>query len=198
MSSLVYSRNPRCYQGKVSSQVLNNLASHLSNLNHSHIKSSLLLRGSPQTCLILPFPTPWSMPFSPDHTQDPILLDYICPITQDSSQMALPEPPPQWDRLCPTSEELYHLLLLVLCMCSTSYYVQCLPFLLYTVSSCSEGVMFYTYFYPAQCPSLCPRTQISKHPFEIIILTVWGQFIMTDIHVVTWNNQLLINHYSPD
>lgn len=94
MSSLVYSRNPRCYQGKVSSQVLNNLASHLSNLNHSHIKSSLLLRGSPQTCLILPFPTPWSMPFSPDHTQDPILLDYICPITQDSSQMALPDPPP--------------------------------------------------------------------------------------------------------
>lgn len=94
MSSLVYSRNPRCYQGKLSSQVLNNLASHLSNLNHSHIKSSLLLRGSPQTCLILPFPTPWSMPFSPDHTQDPILLNYICPITQDSSQMALPDPPP--------------------------------------------------------------------------------------------------------
>lgn len=154
MSSLVYSRNPKCHQGKLSSQALNNLASHLSNLNHSYIKSSLLLRGSPQTCLILPFPTPWSLRFSPNRAQDPILLDYICPITQNSSQMPLPDP--SRERLCPTSEELYHLLL-VLCMCSTSYhYVQGLSFLRYTVSFWSEGVMFYTYFYLAQCPSLCP------------------------------------------
>lgn len=87
---LAYSRNPKCYQEKLSPQVLNNLASHPANLNYSYIKFSLLLTGSPQICLILPFPTPWAMPFSPHGTQDPILPDYICPITQNSSQISLP------------------------------------------------------------------------------------------------------------
>ena len=191
----VYLRNPKCYQEKWSSQGLNNLASHVSNLNHCYLKSSLLLMGSPQTCLILPFATPWSMPFSPNSPQDPILPAYICPLTQNSS----PTPLPVVSSADPSREtgSVHHPLL---------YVCAALP-----ITTCSADPSCHTLPAPGGKASYCthisiphnahhciPKHRVSKHPFGIIILTVLGQFIMTDTHLVTWSNQLLINHSSPD
>lgn len=122
---------------------------------------------------------------------------------QDSSSSQVPPPPvslprsPQGDRICSTSKERCHVLAVQRAEhFFITVHAQCISFLLCVGSSWREG-MFYTPFHPVQCPPQCPSAQISKHPSDTVILAILRD-IMTNIHLVTCNNQLLINYYSSD